>query len=92
MDVIPSSSSGPLDQPLTYDVTSFMTDGESHVVIGIASGSGGGIIDPPKDRLFDCIYFHMVRTRLMLRFIYLTYKNGKREVILPRGNALVDGK
>ena len=52
-----------------FDVTSFMTDGESHV-IGIASGSGGGIIGSSKDRLFDCIYFHMVWTRLMLRFIW----------------------
>ena len=94
VDGIPLSSSGPLDPPLTdyaqrvsyrgFDITSFMTDGLSHV-IGIASGSGWWDHRPIKGSFIRLFLFPHGPNTINANVI-ITYKNGTRDVILPTGS------
>ena len=93
VDGIPLSSSGPLDPPLTdyaqrvsyrgFDITSFLTDGKSHV-IGIASGSGWWDHRPIKGSFIRLWLFPHGPNTINAE-IHVSYENGMREVILPTG-------
>jgi len=98
IDGEPLSSSGPLDPPFTdyaqrvsyrgFDITNYFTKGdnkENTHVIGVTMGSGWWDHRPIKGSFIRL--FLLPRGAITcIAQIYVTYKSGKTEVLLPTGN------
>eukprot|EP00985_Skeletonema_marinoi_P031935 scaffold37911_cov189-Skeletonema_marinoi.AAC.1 len=97
LDGKPLSSSGPLDPPLTdfaqrvsyrgFDVTPYLSgDGaKSEHVVGIAMGSGWWDHRPIAGSFIRLFFFPHGAVTCVAQ-LYITYKSGKTEVVIPTGD------